>query len=35
MKEPVEGQPPREWFTPVWIVPISLLALSFFYALMR
>jgi hypothetical protein len=24
----------REWFTPVWVVPIALLALVLFYALL-
>jgi hypothetical protein len=25
----------RDWFTPVWVVPIALLILVIFYAFMR
>lgn len=35
MKDLATEKSAHEWFTPVWVVPLSLLALLSFYVLMR
>lgn len=35
-RPPIKEQPPpRDWFTPVWVVPMALLALVLSYAFLH